>query len=358
MASHSVQRMTALSRKISAKTKIITDHLTAKGLDAASFDVDGLAEFPISQEDGEPYEARLQLIALTKELHDIALGPKEGLRYLAWDIRRRSIWEFKIADVVPLDSLMSYENLAARVKELNQGLDVSLLDLRRLVRHAITNRIFAEPEKGFVAHSRTSRLIRQDAPLRNWVGFMCNDLWLPIAHVVPAMKKWPASQESTETGVNLAYKQRLPWFDFIQRDGAFAQRVPEKLRPRVQLTTHDFFTPQPVVAAAYFFRMIFHGFSDKYCLQILRALVPSLRRGAKVIVNDGALPEPGTAGYIEDRTMRTLDLFMQVTVNAREREPDDWRELFRRADARFRFNDIWRPEKSRMWFIEAEWTGE
>lgn len=49
---------------------------------------------------------------------------------------------------------------------------------------------------------------------------------------------------------------------------------------------------------------------------------------------------------------------MQVTVNAREREPDDWRELFRRADERFKFNGIWQPEKSRMWFIEAEWIGE
>jgi hypothetical protein len=92
MASHSVQRMTLLSQEIAAKTKIITDHLTAKGLDAASFDVNGLAEFPISQDDEEPYKARLELISLTKELHDIALGPKEGLRYLAWDVSIQSLY--------------------------------------------------------------------------------------------------------------------------------------------------------------------------------------------------------------------------------------------------------------------------
>lgn len=91
MASRSVQRMTTLSEEISAKTKIITNHLTAKGLDAASFDFNGLVEFPISQDDEEPYNARLDLIALTKELHDIALGPKEGLRYLAWDVSCMSI---------------------------------------------------------------------------------------------------------------------------------------------------------------------------------------------------------------------------------------------------------------------------
>jgi len=86
MAPATVERMTALSRDISEKTKIITDYLTAKGLDAASFDVNGLAEFPISPEDEGPYKARLDLIELTKELHDTAVGPKEGLRYLAWDV--------------------------------------------------------------------------------------------------------------------------------------------------------------------------------------------------------------------------------------------------------------------------------
>ena len=242
--------MTALSRDISEKTKIITDYLTAKALDAASFDVNGLAEFPIPPEDEEPYKARLDLIALTKELHDTAVGPKEGLRYLAWDVSPpqcvllwgtwhgtdlsspqcvnnlslQAIWEFKVAQAVPLEGMISYEDLTAKVVKLNNGLDIPVLNLRRLIRHAITNRIFAEPKKGFVAHTRTSRLILEDAPLNNWVGFMCNDLWLPIANVVSAMKKWPASEEPTQTGVNLAYNQSLPWFDYLQQDEVFAKR--------------------------------------------------------------------------------------------------------------------------------------
>lgn len=48
---------------------------------------------------------------------------------------------------------------------------------------------------------------------------------------------------------------------------------------------------------------------------------------------------------------------MQVTVNAREREVDDWVELFTVADKRYKFLKAWKPGKSRMWFIEAEWTG-
>lgn len=82
----SIQRMTALAEVIAEKTKIVTDHLSSQGLDAASLDADGLAEFPISPEDDVPFKARLDLLGATKELYDISLGPKEGLRYLAWDV--------------------------------------------------------------------------------------------------------------------------------------------------------------------------------------------------------------------------------------------------------------------------------
>ncbi|KAB5518887.1 O-methyltransferase-domain-containing protein [Coniochaeta sp. 2T2.1] len=429
----SIKRMTELAQEITEKTKVVTDYLTSRGLEAASLDAGGLAEFPISPEDEVPFKARLELVAATKELYDISLGPKEGLRYLAWDsvnsLSLQAVWEFKVAGSVPTTGTISYEDLTAKVEAANDNLRIGVLNLRRLLRHAMTNRIFCEPTKGQVAHTRASLLLLEDEPLKNWVGFMCHDLWLPIANVVDAMKKWPASEESTETGVNLAYGQSRPWFDFIQQDQAFSKRynlamkahggaagyalvhvvqgypwgelgegtvvdmggnqgyasfaiaeafpklsfivqdqagmrtpetigkVPDALASRVKLTTHDFFTPQTEVAEVYFFRMIFHGFADKYCVLILRALIPALKKGARIVINDGALPEPGTAGYIEERTMRTMDLFMQVTVNAREREADDWAALFKEADGRFRFHKAWLPEGSRMSFIEAEWTG-
>lgn len=86
MATASIGRMSALAEQIQQKTKIVTDFLVANGHDAASFDVNGLSEFPITTEDEEAYTARQELIGLTKELHDITVGPKEGLRYLAWDV--------------------------------------------------------------------------------------------------------------------------------------------------------------------------------------------------------------------------------------------------------------------------------
>jgi hypothetical protein len=51
-----------------------------------------------------------------------------------------------------------------------------------------------------------------------------------------------------------------------------------------------------------------------------------------------------------------MDLIMLTTANAKERELDDWRELFREADERFEFLRAFKPEKSRMWLIEAKWN--
>ncbi len=164
--------------------------------------------------------------------------------------------------------------------------------------------------------------------------------------------------------VSIAIAEAFPGLKFVVQDQAGMRTpetigtVPAHLSDRVRLTTHDFFTPQTEVAKCYFLRMIFHGFSDKYCVKIMQALVPALRKGSVVLINDGALPEPGTVGYLEERAMRTLDLFMQVTVNAREREADDWTALFAQADARYRVKRVWKPERSAMSFIEAEWSGE
>lgn len=110
--------------------------------------------------------------------------------------------------------------------------------------------------------------------------------------------------------VSFAVAEKFPKLKFIVQDTAGMRtsstiaKVPDELVDRVSLTTHDFFTPQTVDAQVYFFRWIFHGFSEKYCIMILRALIPALKKGARIVINDGTLPEPGTADYVEERSMR------------------------------------------------------
>jgi len=82
-------------------------------------------------------------------------------------------------------------------------------------------------------------------------------------------------------------------------------KIPEPYDSRISLTTHDFFNEQPVAGAdVYFFRHVFHNWPDLYCVKILRALIPALKPGAKVLINDGTSPEPGTMNIYEDKLIR------------------------------------------------------
>ena len=82
-------RITELSGSIAENSRIVTDYLASKNLPAPSFDVDGLTELSISPVDKEAFAARSNLIAATKELHDLVLGPKEALRHLSWDVHMK-----------------------------------------------------------------------------------------------------------------------------------------------------------------------------------------------------------------------------------------------------------------------------
>lgn len=80
------------------------------------------------------------------------------------------------------------------------------------------------------------------------------------------------------------------------------------IKPRLQFMEHDFFNPQPVTAAVYTFRQIFHNWADSNVVKILRALVPALQPGARVLVHDLILPEPGAVPLLHERQIRYIML--------------------------------------------------
>lgn len=52
---------------------------------------------------------------------------------------------------------------------------------------------------------------------------------------------------------------------------------PPEARGRIRFMAHDFFNEQPVKDAdVYFFRLVFHDWSDKDCFRILRATHPGV----------------------------------------------------------------------------------
>lgn len=76
---------------------------------------------------------------------------------------------------------------------------------------------------------------------------------------------------------------------------------------RVEPMVHDFFTPQPIVGAdVYFLRWIMHNWSDKYCLMILRSLLPALKPGAKIFLGEYVLPEAASRTWCMERSADPL----------------------------------------------------
>ena len=110
--------------------------------------------------------------------------------------------------------------------------------------------------------------------------------------------------------VSIELARRFSSLHFIVQDreevvAESSQMVPEDVADRVTFMAHDFFTEQPVKNAdVFFFRWILHNWSDKYCVRILRALIPALKPGARVLIQDILLPEPGTMHYYHERKMR------------------------------------------------------
>ncbi|KAF7960847.1 hypothetical protein EAE96_000519 [Botrytis aclada] len=134
--------------------------------------------------------------------------------------------------------------------------------------------------------------------------------------------------------------------------------TPEDVKGRVEIVAHDFFTEQPVKGAdAYLFRWIFHDWSDKYSIQILKNLIPALKHGAKIVVGEVCLPKPGAnTSCWEERRMRGSDFTMKSCLNGRERDADEWAQLFEKANSRFKFQGIAAVPSSRFSVIEAIWT--
>lgn len=72
---------------------------------------------------------------------------------------------------------------------------------------------------------------------------------------------------------------------------------------------HDFLIEQRVKNAdVYLFRWILHDWSDMYCIRILRNLIPALKAGLIIFINDNVLPESGTLGSWQGERIRCVKM--------------------------------------------------
>lgn len=108
--------------------------------------------------------------------------------------------------------------------------------------------------------------------------------------------------------VGIALTRKYPGLSCIVQDlesvmsGA---QVPDDLLGSVTFMAHDFFNDQPVKDAdLYLLRWVLHDWSDKYVIKILQGLVPAMRTGVKVAINEPCLLDFGTMSLYQQRFLR------------------------------------------------------
>lgn len=115
----------------------------------------------------------------------------------------------------------------------------------------------------------------------------------------------------SEGHVSIALAKRFPNLTMVVQDmhqvvAHAAGNLPAGLHGRVSFMAHDMFQPQTVEADVYYMRWILHNWSDKYCKAILEALIPSLKKGSRILVQDFYIPRPGEMALWKEKDARYI----------------------------------------------------
>lgn len=127
-----------------------------------------------------------------------------------------------------------------------------------------------------------------------------------------------------EGNVSVALAQAFPSFQFTVQDLTDSitrgpGKIPTQLKERIHFQEHNFMTVQSVKGAdVYFFRSVFHDWPDDYCVKILANLVPALKPGARIILNELCTDHAGLAPPIQ-RIVRYVALLRAGHLNSTNR---------------------------------------
>ncbi|PMD39312.1 S-adenosyl-L-methionine-dependent methyltransferase [Hyaloscypha variabilis F] len=161
---------------------------------------------------------RKQLIDATETLNALARGAN-GFNFSRisriilspYDaMSLRVIYHFRIAQNVPLDNSISFNNLA-------KACNVEEKLLTRLLRHAMVLHLFHEPKEGYVSHTVDSRLLATDSDVFDSVGCYLEDMGVGCQNIAKAMEKWPGSDERNHSACSYTYDTDLPFYAYLQQ---------------------------------------------------------------------------------------------------------------------------------------------
>lgn len=83
----------------------------------------------------------------------------------------------RIVEKVPIDKPITF-------KEIADQCSLEEEDTKRMLRLAMTDHLFTEPEPGFVAHTASSQVMAENPLLAAWVGVATHENWPSMLHVM------------------------------------------------------------------------------------------------------------------------------------------------------------------------------
>lgn len=114
---------------------------------------------------------------------------------------------YRIAGTIPLDSSMTFEDLASKAK-----LDEAFLT--RVLRHAIIYHIFCDPSPSHVSHIISSLSLHSSNSVRDWLEMKLEE-WGPASvNAINVLAEYSGSQEPRETGSDMTLNDQTS-FEFL-----------------------------------------------------------------------------------------------------------------------------------------------
>jgi hypothetical protein len=213
-ASQNIPRIVELASQIGNSVAELHEYLSTRGIASPSFADDNPETLP-----ADVTHLQDALLDAAAELHDMLLDPMSLLfksNAITNMVSIGAVARYHIAETIPVGGKISFEDIAKQV-----GLSVMMT--RRLIRHAMTMRIFSEPEPGMVAHTKASRFMTIP-DINAWVQVASREGWPASTKIADAMEKWPNSEEPSETGFSLANNTDKTLYEVLQADPTRAVR--------------------------------------------------------------------------------------------------------------------------------------
>lgn len=115
-------------------------------------------------------------------------------------------------------------------------------------------------------------------------------------------------QVGGQRGVAIELARRFGEVKLLIQDRADVKnakaRLPAELKDRIDFQPHALLDKQDVEADVYLFHIIFQTVPGKSSLPILRAQIPALRPGVKIVIMEIVAPEPGKIPLWRERELR------------------------------------------------------